>query len=96
MRSFDLLRVVIVQQNNMAQVWQKRCCSYFTGNLWIIHLWFGAHLGGYWFHSNEEVSMAVHEWLQMEEPRFFHRGILNFCQGGTCALINVFGDYVEK
>jgi len=59
MRSVDPLRGVIVQQNNIAQVWQKRCCNYFTGNLWIIHLWFGSHLGGYWFHSNEEVSMAA-------------------------------------
>jgi len=41
--------------------------------------------------------MAVLEWLQMEEPHIFHSGISNFCQGGTCALINnVFGDYVEK
>jgi hypothetical protein len=40
--------------------------------------------------------MAVHEWLQMEEPHIFHKGILNFYQGGTGALINVFGDYVEK
>jgi len=76
MGSFDLLRDVIVQQNNTAQVWQKRCSNYFTGNLWIIHLWFGSCLGGYWFYSNEEVSMAVHEWLQMEEPHIFHKGVL--------------------
>jgi len=38
MRSFDLLQGVIVQQNNTSQVWQKRCCNYFPGNLGIIHL----------------------------------------------------------
>jgi len=26
---------------------------------------------GYLFHNNEEVQMALHEWLQMQKPYFF-------------------------
>jgi hypothetical protein len=45
------------------------------------------HLGGRRFHSNEEVEMAVGEWLQMQEPDFRRDGILNSCQDGTNALM---------
>jgi hypothetical protein len=33
------------------------------------------NLGGRRFHSNEEVEMAVSEWLVMEEPDLYRDGI---------------------
>jgi len=33
---------------------------------------FKHHLGGHQSHSSEEVEMALCEWLQMQEPDFYH------------------------
>jgi len=41
---------------------------------------FKHHLGGHQFHSSEEVEMALCEWLQMEEPDFYHNRNLNLYQ----------------
>jgi hypothetical protein len=53
------------------------------------------HLGGQWFHNNEEVEGAVCEWLQMQEPNFCCSGIFKLMpRRDKC--INVLRGYVEK
>jgi hypothetical protein len=52
-------------------------------------------LGGRRFHNNEEVEMAVGEWLRMQEPDFYRDGIFKLVpRWDKC--INVLRDYVEK
>jgi hypothetical protein len=52
-------------------------------------------LGGRRFHNNEEVEMAVGEWLRMQEPDFYRDGIFKLVpKWDKC--INVLGDYAEK
>jgi hypothetical protein len=41
------------------------------------------HLGHCRFQNNEEVEIAVREWLLMPEPDFYHGRIFNLCQHGT-------------
>jgi hypothetical protein len=53
------------------------------------------HLRGHKFHNNDEVEMAVHKWLQMQEPNFY----CNTTQKLVPAYkkcINVLKDYTEK
>jgi hypothetical protein len=53
------------------------------------------HLGGRRFHNNEEVEMAVGEWLRMQEPDFYRDGIFKLVpRWDKC--ISVLGDRVEK
>jgi hypothetical protein len=52
-------------------------------------------LAGRRFHSNEEVEMAVSEWLGMQQPDFYRDGIFKLVpRWDRC--IGVVGDYVEK
>jgi hypothetical protein len=45
------------------------------------------HLGGYQFHSKEEVEMAIREWLKMWKLHFYHdrnfklMPVLDMCMG---------------
>jgi hypothetical protein len=58
---------------------------------------FGAlkqHLGDRRFHSNEEVQMAVLEWLRFKIPISTATEFLTRAKMGKC--ISVLGDYVEK
>jgi hypothetical protein len=43
-------------------------------------------LGGRRFQDNE-MEMAVREWLRMQEPDLYRHEILNSCQDGTNALM---------
>jgi hypothetical protein len=53
------------------------------------------HLGGRLFHNNEEVEIAVDEWLRMQKPNFYRDGIFKLVpRWDKC--INVLGDYIEK
>jgi hypothetical protein len=52
-------------------------------------------LGGCWFQNKEEVEMAVHEWLQKQEPDFHHDRIFKFPpRWNKCN--NVARDYAEN
>jgi hypothetical protein len=46
-------------------------------------------------HNNEEVEIAVCEWLLMQEPDFYHKGILNLMPRWE-KCIDVLGYHVEK
>jgi hypothetical protein len=43
------------------------------------------HLGI--FHSNEEVGMAIREWLLLQDSDFYGDVIFNSCQGGINAFM---------
>jgi hypothetical protein len=52
-------------------------------------------LAGRQFHNNEEVEMAVNEWLCMQEPDFYRDGIFKLVpKWDKC--ISVLGYCVEK
>ena len=52
-------------------VGHKSCCGHFSGNSWIIHRIAEATLlGGRRFYDNEEVVIAFHEWLRMQDADF--------------------------
>jgi hypothetical protein len=53
------------------------------------------HLGQCTFHSNKEVEMTVHEWLQMQGPGFYHKKNFKFTPRWD-KRINVLGDDSEK
>jgi hypothetical protein len=52
-------------------------------------------LAGHRFHNNEEVEMAVREWLQMQKPDFCCDGIFKLVPRSEKCM-NKPGDYVEK
>jgi hypothetical protein len=53
------------------------------------------HSGGRRFHSNEEVQMAVREWLRVQEPDFYSDGVFKLVpRWDKC--ISVLGDHVNK
>jgi hypothetical protein len=53
------------------------------------------HLPGRNFHSNEEVEIAIPEWLWVEDADFYIDGIFKlFLKWGKC--ISVLRDYVGK
>jgi hypothetical protein len=52
-------------------------------------------LEGCWFHSNEDVQMAITEWLQMQKPTFWCNRILILGPGWDTD-VNMLRDYVEK
>jgi hypothetical protein len=52
-------------------------------------------LAGCWFHNNEKVEMAIHEWLHIQEPDFYSTGVLKFMPLWD-TFVNVLRDYVEK
>jgi hypothetical protein len=45
------------------------------------------HFRGSWYHGNEELEMAVREWLWMQNHDFFHYEILNLCQDRMNAFL---------
>jgi hypothetical protein len=79
--------------------WELLDCPPYSPDLALLdfHL-FGPlkqHLGGRRFHNNEEVEMAVREWLWMQEHDLYRNGIFKLVpRWDKC--INVLGDYVEK
>jgi hypothetical protein len=53
------------------------------------------HLGGRRWHGNEEVEMAVREWLRMQHPDLYHDGIFKLApRWEKCT--NLLGDCVKK
>jgi hypothetical protein len=53
------------------------------------------HLEGRRFHNNEEVEMAVREWLRTQKLDFYRDEVFKFLPGWD-KCVNVLGDYVEK
>jgi hypothetical protein len=53
------------------------------------------HLGGRRFHNNEEVEMAVCQWLQKQEPDFNRDEIFKRLPRSD-KFISILGDYVEN
>ena len=52
------------------------------------------HFRGYWSYD-EEMEMAVYEWLPMQEPDFYHKVIVKFVT--SCGIyISVVFDYFGK
>jgi hypothetical protein len=53
------------------------------------------NLGSHQFHNNEELEMAVGEWVQMHEPDLYCNGIFKLMP--KCdKCINTFKEYDEK
>ena len=52
-------------------------------------------MGGKKFRSDEEVRLAVHEWLRGPPKDFFSKGIYALCKRWRI-FIECGGDYVEK
>lgn len=61
---------------------EKSYCSYLTWVLLILHVIVSLRelLGGHTLQNNEGMEMAVHEWLQMQEPDLCHNGISKLLQ----------------
>jgi hypothetical protein len=53
------------------------------------------HSGGCCFYNNEEGEVAVHEWLQMQKPDFYHTGTFKLMPRWD-TRINVLWDCTEK
>jgi hypothetical protein len=47
------------------------------------------------FHSDEEVEMAVREWLRLQESTCYGNGVVTRAKVGK-KCVNVFGDYFKK
>jgi len=53
------------------------------------------HVGGRWFHGDEEMEMAVREWLRLQEPDFYmYRVFKTFAEMGA-KYIDVLVDYTD-
>ena len=52
-------------------------------------------MGGRWFHGDEEMEMAVREWLRLQEPDFYmYRVFKTFAEMGA-KYIDVLVDYTD-